>query len=664
MTPRDTDRIVTRARTRAAAVLGAAPARLVAVDVAGQRLFLVDDDRVTLEAPVSTAAAGLGGAEGSLRTPPGVHVIAARIGEGAPTGAVFESRELTGAVWKGEVADADLILTRVLTLDGREDGINRGPGCDSLARYVYIHGTNHEEDLGRPVSHGCIRVSNADAIRIHAGVRPGDAVVILEPEEQAGGRSAAAPGAAPAATSVNTPAGPPLPDPARSRFHYAGVAGSGMSALAQFQALLGGTATGSDRMFDQGGGAAIRAALEKTGVRIVPQDGSGIGAGTDALIVSTAVERSVPDVRAALDAGVPVFHRSELLAALVAARRTIAVAGTSGKSTVVAMIFEMLRGAGRDPSLVTGGDLLDLAALGYLGNAWVGGSDLLVVEADESDGSLVRYEPAIGVVLNLDKDHKEESEVSALFDTFRSRTRETCIVGERDNLAHQRPGAVVFGFSDAAAVRGERVELGPDGSAFTVDGLRFRLPVPGRHNVENALAAVAGCRAAGVALADLVDPLSRFKGVGRRFQVIGTARGVSVVDDFGHNPAKIRASLDTAHLRRPRRVLAVFQPHGFGPTRFLRNDLVDAFAGSLQPADRLWLLDIFYAGGTAQKDISSADLAADLAARGVAAGRADDRGALAAEIAAVAEPGDLVLVMGARDPSLTALCREILARLT
>jgi len=632
------ERLLAHAAARIAEVIGGGAPRFLVVDVGAQRLYLVTGGRLGAGFPVSTAAAGLGGAAGSFRTPPGVHVIDARIGDGAPLGAVFESREPTGAVWHGETTDADLILTRILTLDGREEGVNRGPGCDSLDRFIYIHGTNHEGAIGHPRSHGCVRLASDDMVALFDRVAAGDPVVILD--------------------------GPPaLPPPAESRFHYVGVAGSGMSALAQFQALSGGQATGSDRTFDRGGAPAIRAALARAGVALTPQDGSGVTAATDALIVSTAVEDTVPDVGAARRRHVPIFHRSELLAALVAAHRTIAVAGTSGKSTVVAMVFELLRAAGRDPSLVTGGDLRALAAGGYLGNAWAGSTEWLVVEADESDGSLVRYEPAIGVVLNLEKDHKEESEVRAMFETFRARTREAFVVGDGENLEALRAGALVFGFGPAAAVRAEEVTLGPGASDFAVAGARFHLPVPGRHNVENALAALAACRAAGLDTSLLAAPLAAFRGVARRFQVLGTARGVTVVDDFAHNPAKIRAALATAHLAGPRRVLAVFQPHGFGPTRFLRPDLVAAFADRLAPADRLWLLDIFYAGGTATKDISAADLAADIRARGKDAASVPDRAALVAEIAAVAAPGDLVLVMGARDPSLSDLCREILARL-
>ena len=205
------------------------------------------------------------------------------------------------------------------------------------------------------------------------------------------------------------------------------------------------------------------------------------------------------------------------------------------------------------------------------------------------------------------------------------------------------------------------MKTGPTGSSFAVNGTSFELNVPGRHNVENAVAALAACRALGVPLQELVEPLAAFQGVGRRFQVLGIHNGVTVVDDFGHNPAKIAASLRTAHLRA-NRVLAVFQPHGFGPLRFLRADLVTMFAAELRPQDRLWLLEAHYAGGTVTRDVSSADLVADLQTLDCPAAFAADRLSLVDALVPIAQRGDLILVMGARDPSLTDLAKEILAR--
>ncbi|HTM58445.1 MAG TPA: L,D-transpeptidase family protein [Candidatus Udaeobacter sp.] len=615
------------------------PSRLLLVDVRRQRLTVIEEGIALGEYRVSTASAGIGGAEGSLKTPPGWHRIHARIGEAAPTGEIFESRIATGRTWTGEALDDDLILTRVITLEGLEEGVNRGPGVDSLERYIYLHGTNHEARLGMHDSHGCVRLANADVIELFDRVREGDRVVVVPEDDQ----------------SLPDPAGP-------GRFHYAGVGGSGMSALAQFQAMTGGRASGSDRGFDRGERPTARTQLERLGVRVLPQDGSGVDDSCAALVVSTAVEEKVPDVVAARAHGVPIIHRSELLAHFVAARRTIAIAGTSGKSTVVAMVFEILRGAGRDPSVITGGDLTSLQREGLWGNAWAGSSDLLVIEADESDGSLTRYSPAIGVALNLQRDHREMDEVLDMFASFRRRTRERFICGEDPRLIALGKDPMVFGIGPAAAVRGEGLELEPGASSFQALGQRFTLAVPGRHNIENALAAIAACAAVGVAPGAMAEPLAGFRGVGRRFQSLGRSRGVEVVDDFAHNPAKIAAAVDTAH-RRARRVLAIYQPHGFGPTRFLRSALVDAFSTALAPDDRLWMLEIFYAGGTAQRDFSAADLVTEIAARGRGAEFCASRENLIARVASSARDGDLVLVMGARDPSLTELAKAILAAL-
>ena len=615
----------------------ALPERLLVVDAERQLATWIEAGNAIEAWPVSTARAGIGGEDGSYRTPPGWHRVHERIGQEAVPGTVFVSREPTGETWRGEPRDDDLILTRILTLDGIEDGVNRGQGRDSLQRYIYLHGTNHEGLLGRPVSHGCVRLSNDDVCQLFAHVREGDFVFIAAPEART------------------------IPDPrGAGRFHYAGLGGAGMSALAQFQVMTRGRASGSDRAFDHGEREGLRAQLERLGIDVLPQDGSGLGSDCVALVVSTAVEDSIPDVASARAKGIPIIHRSELLAYFVAQRRSIAVTGTSGKSTVAAMVFAILSGAGRDPSVITGADLPELEAQGLPGNAFAGDTDLLVVEADESDGSLVRYAPAIGVVLNLQRDHKEMTEVAAMFATLRARAREALVVGDAENLDPFAGGAVRFGFGARADIRGEDVELGPASSRFRVGAGVFTLPVPGAHNVANALAAIATCRILGVALEEMVSPLASFRGIGRRFQTVGRAHGVEVIDDFAHNADKIAAAIRTAKLRSSR-VLAIYQPHGYGPTRFLRRDFVATFTRELAADDRLWMLEVFYAGGTATRDFSAADIVAEIGALGVQAEFAPSREFLAARIAQEARPGDLVLMMGARDPSLSALARAILA---
>lgn len=458
------------------------------------------------------------------------------------------------------------------------------------------------------------------------------------------------------------------------RLHFAGVAGSGMSPLAQYLLLRGARISGSDRLLDRRpadpAAQDLRARMERLGLLVAPQDGSGLCLGGDvagALIVSSAVEETTPDMRAAREHGVPILHRSELLARIVAAHRAIAVAGTSGKSTVAAMLFTILRAAGLGPSIITGADLLALRDEGLAGSAFAGTGDLLVIEADESDGSLVRYEAWAGLLLNLQRDHKEPEELFEIFRTFRRRTRGPFAAADDANLDLLAVGAIRFGRSERSDLQAIHLEPGPASSRFRVrlrsggEEAPVELPVPGEHNIANALAALAAAGFCGVSVVEGARALARFRGVARRFQTAGQARGVEVIDDFAHNPEKIAAALRAARLRlRPGgRILAVYQPHGFGPTRFLWSGLVASLAAGLGPDDRLYLPEIFYAGGTATRDISAADLAREVAARGVPAFFRADRDELPALIAAEARPGDLVLVMGARDPSLTEFATGI-----
>ncbi len=449
----------------------------------------------------------------------------------------------------------------------------------------------------------------------------------------------------------------------RRWLHFCGVGGSGMSALAQVHAWRGGHCTGSDRAFDAGERAAIRARLEEAGVEVVPQDGSWPREGCGAMVVSTAIEDTIPDVAAARAAGVPILHRSELLAEYAAAAETVAVTGTSGKSTTTAMISEILMHAGEDPSVITGGALVRLEEEGLLGNARAGRGPHLVIEADESDGSVVRYAPWCSVILNLQRDHKEPAEVLAMFRVLAANTRGPLVLGDDpalDPLVSDAAGAVLrAGLDDGCDVRAVDLDLGPDRSRFTIDGVPFDLPLPGEHNVRDAVAAAAACREAGVPLETAAAALRDFRGVARRFQLVGSAAGVTVVDDFAHNPDKLRAALAAARLRGGR-VLAFWQPHGYGPVRFLFDDLASAFAEGLGPDDVLWLPPVYYAGGTVSRDVESTDLTAAVRDAGRDARDLAVREDLPAAVADEARDGDVVMVMGARDPALTGLATLVL----
>ncbi|NRA94898.1 MAG: hypothetical protein HRU14_01670 [Planctomycetes bacterium] len=449
-------------------------------------------------------------------------------------------------------------------------------------------------------------------------------------------------------------------DELTQRIHFVGVGGTGMSALAQHRALGGLPTSGSDRALDEGALEDERARLSAIGIDLHPQDGTGV-AGAARVVASTAVEAAIPDLAEARERGIPVIHRADVLAELLGGQPSIAIAGTSGKSTVTGMTFTILEEAGRDPGLVTGGDLVALRGRGLRGNAWRGDGPL-VAEADESDGTLVKHAPLIGLVLNLHRDHMDPKHVMDQFQTFASQTRGRTLISDDAELAPMRDGARTFGFGPEAAVRGTALVTDGNGSRFSVGGVTVRVSLPGAYNASNALAAIAAGMAVDVDVATAARAIHGFLGVARRFEVVGERGGVTVVDDFAHNPTKIAAALSAARSRADR-VLALFQPHGFAPARFMRDELSQTLPSVLGPDDLMWISEIHYAGGTATRDISSKDLADDLRTAGVDARYVADRDAWPELVGDVARPGDLILVMGARDPGLAALARRVMGSL-
>ena len=405
------------------------------VSIETQTLLVCRNDAIVERYDASTSRFGNGNRENSLKTPLGVHRIKEKFGAGAPPGRIFTDREDTGMDWDHSQTGDNLILTRILRLEGLEEGINKGAGVDSYERYIYIHGTGREDLIGTPLSHGCVCLRNHDIIRLFETVKEGTLVYIDPP--------------------------PIVINERRCRsIHFTGIFGSGMSALAQYLRFQGITVSGSDRLLESEDTASIRRSLEGLGCAIVPQDGSGVGADTDVVCVSTAIEESNPDIAAARERGIPIIHRSDLLSAIIATKKTIAVAGTSGKSTVTAMIFEFLTACGKSPSLISGAALRRLEKQGLIGNAYSGGSDLLVVEADESDGTLVKYRPEAAVFLNVSKDHKTVDEIKTLFETLASQSPWTASNADDPVLA-SLPATVRFGRNGSASWRPDREELLP-----------------------------------------------------------------------------------------------------------------------------------------------------------------------------------------------------------
>ncbi len=602
------------------------------VSIEAQKLLVCENDAIVERYDCSTSRFGNGNRENSLKTPLGLHRIKEKYGAGAPAGRVFRDREDTGEDWDHGQNGDNLILTRILRLEGLEEGLNKGPGIDSYERYIYIHGTGREDLIGKPLSHGCVCLRNHDVIRLFDAVRE-DTLVYIDPPAVALGERAC--------RSV----------------HFTGIFGSGMSALAQYLRFQGIPVSGSDRFHASGDTAFIRRALERLGCSIVPQDGSGITEDTDAVCISTAIEDSNPDLAAARERGIPVVHRSDLLSSIIATKQTIAVTGTSGKSTVTAMIFEFLSACDKSPSLISGAGLRRLERQGMIGNAWSGGSDLLVVEADESDGTLVKYRPHAAVILNVSKDHKGIDELTTLFETLASQSSWTASNAD-DPILLSLPASVRFGRNGSASWKPDGEELLPTAVKLYRNGAEYHLPLPGIHNLENLRAALCVCEHFGCEPARLVHAIRNYEGVARRFFVTTTNENVHVVDDFAHNPVKIAAAVRAAR-GLSGRIIAVYQPHGFGPTRFLKDEYIQTFRTAFQRGDSLYLLPIYYAGGTAQKDISSEDIIRGMGPVAFQAEAVKDRDELLARLRADAGSGDCVLLMGARDPSLPALAGKI-----
>ena len=441
---------------------------------------------------------------------------------------------------------------------------------------------------------------------------------------------------------------------------FMGIAGSGMSALAQYLNGIGKQVSGSDRFFAEGQGTEIRLKLEEEGIHCFVQDGSGIEEGTDLIVASTAVEETVPEMQKARQLGIPVMRRSELLSLIASSKKTIAIGGTSGKSTTTGMLFDILEQAGMDPSIISGAGLISLIKKGRIGNAKVGQGDWLVIEADESDGSIVQYHPEIGVLLNVDKDHQELEELMSLFRTFRENSRRF-IVNRSHPLAASLSKDITCDFSvdensEAGYVAADFHQQGLS-IGFSIRNVPFRMQVLGKHNMENALAAATVAGQLGVPLETSAKALENYEGIYRRHQVFGQKKGVWLIDDYAHNPVKCAAAIRACQPVADK-VIAWFQPHGYKPTKFLRQEFVDEIGAALRPQDEIWMSEIFYAGGTATKDISAGDLIADLKAKGKNAFFIADRGEFIKTARAHFTPNTVVLLMAARDPSLEEFARR------
>ena len=471
----------------------------------------------------------------------------------------------------------------------------------------------------------------------------------------------------------------PTPDELFARpFFFCGIGGSGMLPLAQILKGRGCTVAGSDRSNDQGRTPEKFAALERQGFALHPQDGSGIVSAEQILVASAAIEDSVPEVQRARELDCLRMTRAELNSILFnTAGAGLAVAGTSGKSTVTGMLGWILHACGREPTIMNGAVMKNFASPERpFASAVVGGQSLYVSEVDESDGSIALYRPAVGVLLNVSLDHMGMDELRQLFGDYLSRSRIAVINADDDEALALLPRAkevITFGIEQEKAQIGVvpgSIAEGPMRQAALVidrhDGSEHALTLrmPGRHNLSNALAAIAGAAAAGIPVAKAVEALAGFEGLARRFDVIGTsASAITVIDDFGHNPEKCAATLRTLRAH-PGRVLAFFQPHGYGPLRQMGDELAETFAKELDNGDRVILCDPVYFGGTVDRSEGSERIVRLIEQAGGHAEYIPTRKAVGERLVDVAQPGDRIVVMGARDDTLSSFARDLFARLS
>ena len=432
-----------------------------------------------------------------------------------------------------------------------------------------------------------------------------------------------------------------------------------MSALACFMSDKGHIVAGSDRAFDQDQSHPAADLFRSKMITLVPQDGKGIDSSFDLAVFSTAVEPDRPEVIRAKEVGVDTKTRPEFLAEIVRKFETISVAGTSGKSTTSGMLAFLMEGLGLNPNFIGGGRVKQFHRTGNPGNSLSGRSDYLVIEACESDGSIVNYKPLHTIILNLDLDHHPVDTTAAMFRRLIENTSGRVVLnGDDDKLKRLAiKDAVTFSLNNPSAFRASDIVYRPFTTDFSVNGTAFRLSLPGKHNLLNALPCIATLNMMNIPLAEIASVLREFEGLERRFDIVLNDGEHLVIDDYAHNPHKIAALMETVAAIKDR-VCYIFQPHGFGPTRMMKKEYIGAFARHLRDPDHLILLPIFYAGGTASKDISSNDLAEGISAGGKSVEVVEERETVLNRI----ERWDTVVVFGARDETLSTFARAIAER--
>ncbi len=453
-----------------------------------------------------------------------------------------------------------------------------------------------------------------------------------------------------------------------AKIGFCAVAGSGMSALAQILKYQNNDIYGSDRSFDQGKEQKNKHALESIGIKIFPQDGSMLDKEFTTLYTSTAVEDTVPDIKRAKALGIPVKRRSDLLAEIFSSYPyNIAVGGTSGKSTVTAMIGYILDKADFKPLVINGALLKNYENKQGIPNIIFNEGTYCVIEADESDGSIEKYTPYISIVNNITLDHKSIDELKTLFGNFIKRAKGRAVINKDcancEDLLHLIPNTTTFSINNPTAdFYASNITAIPDGTTYTFNNKTYTLKLIGKFNVLNAMCAIACCSMLGINPQTACEILQSFLGTKRRLEVLGTSNNITIIDDFAHNPDKVAASMSALKSYNGR-VLVMFQPHGFAPMRLMGKEIMDSFIQYMSADDILLLPEIYFSGGSVTRDISSKDLVNYAKRHNIDARFFATRDELKQHLIEIATPNDRIVLMGARDNSITDMGFELLEKL-
>ena len=448
---------------------------------------------------------------------------------------------------------------------------------------------------------------------------------------------------------------------------FCGISGNGMSPLAQILSLKGYDVYGSDRSFDVGRDEDRRQALEDMGIKIIPQDGSAITKDME-IYISAALDESNPDVKAALQLGIPVKKRSDLLAQVFAEYKYgIAVGGTSGKTTTTAMIGYILNTLNKKPCMIIGGMLRIYEKQKGISNFIYNTDDICVIEADESDGSICKYHPSVGIINNISHDHTSMEKLQEYFLTFASHVKEALIINYDCELTRniKHANAITFSTQNPRAdFYADNIRFNAEGLEYSFRGQNFRLKLFGAFNVSNALAAIAACAQAGIDPLTAAKTLEGFLGIQRRLEIVGTTKtNVTLIDDFAHNPSKIGSSLG-ALKEYYGRLIVMYQSHSAFSAQNTGHEVAEVVAKTLGKNDLFLMPEVYMLNPETDKGITAENIINDIKSFGFNnAYFLKTQSAVHDYILKNAQPGDRVVIMGARDNTLPTFSRNLLKEL-